>query len=143
MVLMEKQLERTRLAEEARENLLARARRRDYDWFSEAWKHDHVDNQLRFPGFWGPNYDWMPDQCHGGMLMITLQPILMQPGGDKILLFPAWPVGWDVEFTLCAPKNTILEGALRDGHLVEFKITPESRKDDVTSRLKTGPRNPV
>ena len=40
--------------------------------------------RMRFPAFWGPNYDWIPDQCHGGVLMTALQAMLMQSEGDKI-----------------------------------------------------------
>jgi hypothetical protein len=36
------------------------------------------DKRHRFPAFWGPNYDWTPDQDHGGVLMKTLQLMLLQ-----------------------------------------------------------------
>ncbi|GAG53121.1 unnamed protein product, partial [marine sediment metagenome] len=51
----------------------------------------------RFPAFWGPNYDWIPDQDHGAVTMTALQRMLLQTEGRKILLFGAWPKGWDVE----------------------------------------------
>lgn len=85
----------------------------------------------RFPGFYGPNYDWTPDQDHPSVAMIALQKMLMQCVGDRILLCPAWPTNWDVEFKLHAPKNTVLQGRVRSGRLENFTITPASRAKDV------------
>jgi len=39
----------------------------------------------RFPAFWGPNYDWVPDQDHGSILMKALQSRLMQVDGKRNL----------------------------------------------------------
>jgi alpha-L-fucosidase 2 len=105
------------LAEEAREYVVQRAR---------AW-----DKNMRFPAFWGPNYDWTPDQCHGGVLMKAAQSMLMQTEGRKILLLPAWPEGWDADFRLHAPYGTAVEGSVRGGKLVELRVEPESRRGDV------------
>jgi hypothetical protein len=85
----------------------------------------------RFPAFWGPNLDWVPDQAQGSIGMITLQAMLIQCDGDKIVLFPAWPKDWDVEFKLAAPKNTTVEGVYRRGQLESLKITPATRAVDV------------
>ena len=52
----------------------------------------------RFPTFWGPGHDWVPDHNWGGSGMIGLQEMLLQTNGNKILLFPAWPKDWDVQF---------------------------------------------
>ncbi len=90
-------------------------------------KHDGS----RFPAFWGPNFDWVPDQDHGSVTMIALQQMLMQTDGKKIIVFPAWPKDWDVEFKLHAPYNTTVEGAYRDGALEPLTVTPASRAEDV------------
>ena len=90
----------------------------------------------RFPAFWGPNYDWVPDQCHGGNLLNTVQTMLMQCEGKRILLFPAWPKDWDVEFRLHAPYQTEITGELRQGKLVSLKVTPAARKADVVNWLE-------
>lgn len=87
----------------------------------------------RFPTFWGPGHDYMPDQCHGGVSMMTLQSMLLQTDGRKIYLFPAWPKTWDVNFKLHAPYNTIVEGEFRDGKLRSLKVTPKSRIADMTN----------
>jgi len=46
----------------------------------------------RFPTWWGPGNDWVPDHNWGGSGMIGLQEMLMQTDGEKIYLFPAWPL---------------------------------------------------
>ncbi len=85
----------------------------------------------RFPVFWGPNFDWTPDQPHGGNLLMALQTMLLQTDGDRILLFPAWPPDWDVSFKLHAPQQTTLEGTYRDGKLETLTVTPAGRRSDV------------
>jgi len=85
----------------------------------------------RFPAFWGPNYDWVPDQDHGSVNMRALQNMLIQSEGSKILLFPAWPLDWDVDFRVHAPENTTLEGRLEKGKIVEMRVNPPHRKKDV------------
>ncbi|MFC4873841.1 DUF5703 domain-containing protein [Negadavirga shengliensis] len=94
-----------------------------------------ADSGRRFPAFWGPGFDWVPDHNWGGAGMIGLQEMLMQTHGRKILLFPAWPKDWDVRFRLHAPYQTIVEGELKGGSIKNLKITPGSRKDDVINLL--------
>jgi len=104
-------------AAEARANLVGRA------------KSHHAGS--RFPAFWGPNYDWVPDQDHGGVLMRALQAMLLQCEGRAIHVLPAWPADWDVSFKLCAPYRTTVEGEVRGGELVKLVVTPRSRERDV------------
>jgi hypothetical protein len=85
----------------------------------------------RFPAFWGPNLNWVPDQDHGSVIMIALQRMLMQCDGDTIRLVPAWPKDWNANFKLHAPKNTTVEGRVENGKLTDLKVTPESRRKDV------------
>jgi alpha-L-fucosidase 2 len=85
----------------------------------------------RFPAFWGPNFDWTPDQDHGSVTLIALQRMLMLCDGDTIHLLPAWPDDWDVDFKLHAPRQTTVEGRVKGGKIVDLKVTPESRKQDV------------
>ena len=59
----------------------------------------------RFPGFYGPNYDWTPDQDQPAVFMIGLQRMLMQCEGDKILIFPAWPERVGREFQTSRPET--------------------------------------
>ena len=89
------------------------------------------DSQRRFPTFWGPGHDWVPDHNWGGSGMIGLQEMLMQTMGDQILLFPAWPEDWDVDFKLHAPHKTTVEGKLKNGKLIELRVIPENRRKDL------------
>jgi hypothetical protein len=85
----------------------------------------------RFPGFFGPNYDWTPDQDHPSSMVIAVQRMLMQCEGDKIALLPAWPKDWNVTFKLHAPKQTTVECELLNGKVVKLVVQPTSRRADV------------
>ncbi|MBI2298282.1 MAG: LamG domain-containing protein [Armatimonadetes bacterium] len=89
----------------------------------------------RFPAFWGPNYDWIPDQDHGSVAMTALQTMLMQCDGGRIRLFPAWPKAWGVSFRLHAPGGTVVEGEYREGKVVRLEVTPAERQGDVELML--------
>ena len=65
--------------------------------------------------------------------MVGMQDMLMQTVDGKILLFPAWPKDWDVDFKLHAPMNTTVEGVLKAGKLEQLKVTPEARRKDVVN----------
>jgi hypothetical protein len=107
------------LADQARQHLVGRAR--------------NPHRGSRFPAFWGPNYDWIPDQDHGGVLMKALQAMALQPDpySEKIYLLPAWPADWNVKFKLHAPRQTVIECEYRDGQIVHLQVTPADRRDDV------------
>jgi len=64
----------------------------------------------RFPAFWGPNYDWVPDQDHGTVNMRALQNMLVQSENNRVLLFPAWPKNWNVEFKMHVQGQLIIQG---------------------------------
>jgi hypothetical protein len=91
------------------------------------------DRGSRFPAFWGPNFDWIPDQDHGANGMMALQAMLLQADGRKLLLFPAWPKAWDVEFKLRAPLGTTVEGIYRGGKLERISVTPPERAKDLVA----------
>jgi alpha-L-fucosidase 2 len=87
--------------------------------------------ESRFPAFWGPNMDWIPDQDHGGNALMTLQYMLLQYEGREIYLTPAWPKEWNAEFKLHAPLNTTIEGKIINGKLTNLIVTPEPRRADL------------
>ncbi len=89
------------------------------------------NSDRRFPTFWGPGHDWVPDHNWGGSGMIGLQEMLMQTDNSNIYLMPSWPKNWDVAFKLHATGNTTVEGELKDGKLISLKVTPEARRMDV------------
>jgi hypothetical protein len=90
-----------------------------------------IDRNVRFPAFWGPNFDWTPDQDHGSVLLKAVQSLILQTDGNKIYLMPAWPKEWNVNFKLHAPGKTIFEGEYTDGKYRSIKVTPSTRKQDI------------
>ncbi|MCE5326047.1 MAG: DUF5703 domain-containing protein [Planctomycetaceae bacterium] len=89
--------------------------------------------EARFPVFWGPNFDWTPDQCHGGNLLMAVQTMLLQADDGKIYLLPAWPKEWSADFKLRAPGRTTVEASVRDGKIVSLTVTPKARQGDVVA----------
>ncbi len=107
------------LTDQARKYLVGRAKK--------------FNRESRFPAFWGPNYDWVPDQDHGGILMKTFQSMLIQadPYSEKIYLLPAWPKNWNAKFKLKAPRGTTIECNYCNGKIMDLKVTPEFRKKNI------------
>jgi hypothetical protein len=87
-------------------------------------------SKSRFPTFWESG-DWGPDHNWGGVGLIALQEMVMQEVGDKIYLLPAWPKDWNAQFKLHAAKNTVIEGTIRNGEVLNLKVTPAARAKDV------------
>jgi len=58
--------------------------------------------------------------------------MLMQCDGRKIYLMPAWPKEWDVSFKLHAPYGTIMEGRFEAGAMLNLRVIPQERTQDVT-----------
>jgi hypothetical protein len=90
----------------------------------------------RFPAFWGPGFDWVPDHNWGGSGMIGMQEMLLQTDDKRILLFPAWPKDKEVHFKLHAPYNTTVEAEWKNGKLEMLKVLPAARQKDVELMLK-------
>ena len=107
------------MAEEAREHIADRAL-------------THSRKIYRWPAYWGPNFDWCPDQDEGGVFQNTIQSMLLQYEGDRIFLLPAWPKAWNCDFKLHAPRNTTVAGRVEDGVLKDLVVTPAARRADVT-----------
>ena len=80
---------------------------------------------------WAAGSDWMPDQDHVGVMMSALQRMLLQSEGRRIILLPAWPKEWNAAFKLYAPYNTTVEGRVENGKLIDLKVTPETRRQDI------------
>lgn len=99
------------------------------------WNLRYMDPEWkvpRYPAFYDTMmFNQRPDYDHGGSAMIQLQEMLMQTVDERIILFPAWPEEWDVDFKLHAPYQTVVEGSVRNGKLIACKVTPEHRKEDL------------
>ncbi len=138
----------------------ARLCKQDYSWMANvvnmaalAWPEEAKKRaiykmaniaapQARFPAFFGPGHDWLPDHNWGGAGMVGVQEMLLapEPGPQgKLHLFPAWPAEWDVDFKLHAPGRTIVEAVLRGGRLVSLNVTPKSRVKDIVNWLGKQP----
>lgn len=89
------------------------------------------DAERRFPTWWGPGHDWVPDHNWGGSGMIGVQEMLLQVVDEKLYVLPAWPKDWDVDFKLHAPGNTTVEVVYQSGKIQNLRVTPESRARDV------------
>ncbi len=85
----------------------------------------------QFPAYWGPNFDWIPDQDHGNVPMLALQYMLLQSDGAELRLAPALPARWSAHFKLHAPDRTIVEAQVAGGKVVRQRIEPLSRQKDV------------
>jgi hypothetical protein len=107
------------LADDTRRNVVRRAR--------------DFNKDSRFPAFWGPNFDWVPDQDHGGVLRKTVQSMIIQPDpySRKIYIAPAFPRDWNCEFKLHAPYRTTVEGRIENGKVIDLKVRPKSRLKDI------------
>jgi hypothetical protein len=105
----------------------------------EAWQltsQKLQNSPRRFPAFWGPGFDWVPDHNWGGSGMIGLQEMLMQVDDKKIMLFPAWPKNIDVHFKMNAPYSTTVEAEVKNGKVINVKILPVERMKDVVVLLQ-------
>lgn len=105
---------------------------------NEAAKYNTLkmaNSDRRFPAFWGPGFDWVPDHNWGGSGMIGMQEMLLQEADGKIYLFPAWPKNWNVHFKLHSKQNMTIEAELVNGELKVLKVVPEERKKDIINLL--------
>jgi hypothetical protein len=93
------------------------------------------DSGRRFPAFWGPGFDWVPDHNWGGAGMIGMQEMLLQEANGKIYLFPTWTKDWNVHFKLHAAQNTIIEVELQNGNTKIINVSPKEREKDIINLL--------
>ena len=85
----------------------------------------------RFPTFWGPGFDWIPDQDQGGSASHALQLMCLQATGNSLRAFPAWPREWSADFQLHGPAQTTVRGHYRPGapaHVSTVGETPGQRE---------------
>ena len=63
----------------------------------------------RFPVFWGPGFDWVPDQDQGGSATHAFQLMALQERDGTPDLLPAWPEEWSLEAKLHLPGDQVVE----------------------------------
>ena len=95
--------------------------------------HDltNQDKRQKFLAFWDKGHDYAPDEDIGGNGEQTLQLMLMQTEGNRILLLPAWPKEWNCTFKLHAPLKTTVSGTVADGKITSLSVNPNERRKDV------------
>jgi alpha-L-fucosidase 2 len=89
------------------------------------------DKNQKFPAFWDKGHDYAPDEDIGGNGEQTLQLMLMQTEGKRILLLPAWPKDWACTFKLHAPFRTTVSGTVSEGKITSLTVDPSERRKDV------------
>jgi hypothetical protein len=97
-----------------------------------------ADGPLRFPAFWGPGHDWVPDHNWGGSGMIGVQESLLQEVDGALHVLPAWADDLDVTFRLHASGGTIVEVEYADGSVVRCDVTPSHRAADLVLHKPDG-----
>lgn len=111
------QAARLGLVEEALDNLLAKVQNR------------HPNH--RFPAYWGPNFDWTPDQDNGGSLLMTLQEMILQSYGNSVYVLPAFPKDWDVSFKLYTFGENPVSGVYLQGKWLQKPRLEKKSKQKV------------
>lgn len=96
------------LPDEAREQLLRKVRA--------------VEPGVRFPAFWKPGSDYVPDLDNGGAMAMAVQAMLLQQAGDSLLIAPALPEGWDADFKLWAHGRRTVHAVTSGGKVVKQEI---------------------
>ena len=85
-------------------------------------------NVYRFPAFWGPGFDWMPDHNWGGSAIVGLHAMLLQEDEKgNIILLPSWPKDQDVHFRLWASKNRLVEVIYSKRKIVKYTINGKAQ----------------
>lgn len=90
----------------------------------------------RFPAFAPHEQDYEPSSDHYAVMSNALQYMLAAPTDSKdngLLLLPAWPCEWDVDFRIAAPNKTVVLGSLKNGKL-QYSVTPSARAGSVSAR---------
>ena len=99
--------------------------------------------KYRFPAFHKKYQDHDPNSAHLSVMNTALQAMLLQPlddpPRDRLLLLGAWPcAAWDVAFRLHGPRETVVQGRVVGGRLVELEVTPPERRRDVLVHCACG-----
>jgi len=89
------------------------------------------DPHVRFPAFWNPGSDYVPDLDNGGVLMMGVQTMLLDNLDDKMIILQALPDTWEVDFKLNAPQNTIIRTKAKGKSIKSLTVSPSSRLKDI------------
>jgi hypothetical protein len=95
-----------------------------------------LEKEVRFPAFWKPGSDYVPDFDNGGALAIGLQNMLLQNVDHQILLLPALPKSWNVDCKLHAFDNTTVRVISEGETISTMDVVPMSRKKDIVLKAQ-------
>lgn len=90
-----------------------------------------LDSAVRFPVFWKPGSDYIPDLDNGGAFAMGLQQMLLQDADGKILILPAFPKEWDVDFKLHAHDRTTVRVRKKGSKIEKIDVIPSIRTTDL------------
>ncbi|MEI6322896.1 MAG: DUF5703 domain-containing protein [bacterium] len=103
-----------------------------------------ASSMCRFPLYGKETPDSCPDFDHFGSGSVALQRMLVQEDEGKILLLPAWPSNWDVDFRLHLHHGGVISGKVKEGQLENWEIKPASlKKKVVVCTPQTTPSSPA
>ena len=94
--------------------------------------------QGRFPTFWGPGHDWIPDHNWGGSGMLGIQNMLIQETEGEIYLLPAWPADWEVEARLHLEGQAVLTFSYRENKVRVLSYDAPGRRKELKLWKKDG-----
>lgn len=94
-------------------------------------KVNALEDDIAFPAFWKPGSDYVPDFDNGGAMAMGLQHMLLQNVDNKILVLPAFPESWSVDFKLHAFDKTTVRVVSKGAEISSLDIFPVSRKKDI------------
>ncbi len=98
-----------------------------------------LDANVRFPAFWAPRNDYMPDLDNGGAMMTGVQSMLLQNVDSLIRVLPSWPSTWNVDYKLQAFDNTTVRLISTGQTINQIDVLPSNRLKDVV--LPNGKQN--
>ena len=90
-----------------------------------------LDPDIAFPAFWKPGSDYVPDLDNGGAMAMGLQNMILQNVDNKILVLPALPASWNVDFKLHAFGNTTVRVISKGADISMMEVFPSKRKQDI------------
>jgi len=90
-----------------------------------------LESDVRFPAFWKPGSDYIPDLDNGGAFSIGLQNMMLQNVDNQIWVLPAFPESWNVDFKLHAFDNTTVRVISEGTQIKRMDVFPLSRKQDI------------
>ncbi|GHT40873.1 hypothetical protein FACS189437_07070 [Bacteroidia bacterium] len=90
-----------------------------------------LEPDIRFPAFWKPGSDYVPDLDNGGVFTLALQQMILQNVDEKIYLLPAFPESWNVDFKMHAFGNTTVRVKSQGTKINQLDVYPVDRKKDI------------